>query len=591
VTSAIIRRVEIQRFRGIRSLTWTPHPRLNIILGAADSGKSTVLEAIALLFSAAANYSLSEFDYYRRNVEAGFLIQAVVSLGDVAALREEGFPAPPMQGWLNGNLTDLPDEGGAEPVLVCRLTATKDQETLYEIIGAGGEIRAPFSRAMRRRIGLARLGVADRGDRDIRLVQGGALDRYLQGQEVRQTVMQAVLKTPIHDQLEAGPKSALETISKGFEARNLPNPVRLGLVGTPGVSLAASVGLTVGGSDPDALPLAAWGTGTRRLAALEISSFGVSANAIAVIDEPETGLEPYRQRVFIRDLAAHPRQAIITTHAQAVLSQASSESSQIWRMSNPIANGATKQLKIEGLGQHAAEMQSHSLFALEDSQLRGIAKEQPESLFAKLPIVCEGITEVGFATRLFEQRFGAGFSCRGLYCLDAGGHFKALPICQALLRAGFPLAAVVDDEGKKAGSWSQVGMAAAMLRWQDGACLESAVLSIMPDDMLQEVHHWGEQVSHRSAVHQLAELRQELELEKGLTVQQMFQRAGRDRYISAILARACPRPAADRKPRGWFKSYEGGYLIAGKLLSLFPKPALMTQVEEFLTAIEKATAA
>src|SRR3546814_8577643 len=33
-----------------------------------------------------------------------------------------------MQGWLNNRLTDLPDEAGAEPVLVCRLTGTADQE-------------------------------------------------------------------------------------------------------------------------------------------------------------------------------------------------------------------------------------------------------------------------------------------------------------------------------------------------------------------------------------------------------------------------------------------------------------------------------
>jgi putative ATP-dependent endonuclease of the OLD family len=588
MTRINIRRVEIRRFRGVQSLTWMPHPRLNIILGAADGGKSTVLEAIALLFSPAPNFGLSEFDYYRRDVAAGFSIEAILSVGDAAFLRDEGFPAPPMQGMLDGKLSDLPDEAGAEPVLVCRLTATSDQETLYEVIGAGGEIRVPFSRAMRRRIGLARLGVADRGDRDIRLVQGGALDRYLQGKDVRRTVMQAVMNTPLHDQLEDGPKSALAAISDGFAARNLPNPVRLGLVGTPGVSLAASVGLTVGASDPDALPLTAWGTGTRRLAALEISSLGVSADAIAVIDEPETGLEPYRQRVFIRDLAAHPRQAFITTHAPAVLSQASKETSQIWRIGDPVAH--PKEVKSKDGEEQQTDLASHALFSMGGGELNGIANTQPEALFAKLPIVCEGVTEVGFATRMLEHRFGAGFSCRGLYCLDAGGHYKALPICKALLAAGFPLAAVVDDEGRKAGNWAEVGAAASVLRWQDGACLEMAVLSVMPDSQLQEAHHWADHASHRSAVHQLAELRKELGLEKVLTAQQMFEEVGRERFLRGLLARACPKPDGDRKPRGWFKSHDGGYLLADKLLSVTPTPALMLQVDAFLMQIEKATA-
>lgn len=571
----------------MRGLSWSPHPELNVIVGAADGGKSTLLEAIALLFSPAPNYGLSEFDYHGRNLDAGFSIQAVLTFSDVGIMRDEGFPAPPMQGWLNGKLTDLPDEAGAEPVLVCRLTGTPDQESLYEVIGAGGEIRAPFSRAMRRRIALARLGVADRGDRDIRLVQGGALDRYLQGQEVRQTVLQAVMKTPLHDQLEAGPRAALKTISEGFETRNLPHPVRLGLVGTPGVSLAASVGLTVGEEDPTSLPLSAWGTGTRRLAALEISTLGVSAEAIAVIDEPETGLEPYRQRVFIRDLAAHGRQAFVTTHAPAVLAQAAKATSQTWR----IGDAPPPTPLTEGAGGGAAdEPASHALFVMAGAELALIAATQAEALFAKLPVVCEGVSEVGFATRMLEHRFGEGFTCRGIYCLDAGGHFKALPICKALLAAGFPLAAVVDDEGKKNGSWATISQAANLLRWDNGACLETAVLSAMPDAQLQEVHLWAEQVTHRNAAHQMAEIRRELSAEKGLSITEMFANAGRDAFLAAVLASACPKPEANKKPRGWFKSFDGGYLLADKLLALSPTPGLMTKVDAFLVVIETATA-
>lgn len=113
MSTATIRRIDIKRFRGVRSLSWRPNPRLNIILGAADGGKSTVLEAIALLFSSAPNFGLSEFDYHNRDIDAGFSIEAVVSVGNGAFLRDEGFPAPPLQGWLNGKLTDLPDEDGA----------------------------------------------------------------------------------------------------------------------------------------------------------------------------------------------------------------------------------------------------------------------------------------------------------------------------------------------------------------------------------------------------------------------------------------------------------------------------------------------
>ena len=135
------------------------------------------------------------------------------------------------------------------------------------------------------------------------------------------------------------------------------------------------------------------------------------------------------------------------------------------------------------------------------AEIATIASTQPEALFAKLPIVCEGLTEVGFTTRLLEHRFGPGYSCRGLFCLDAGGHYRALPLCKEFLSAGFALAAVVDDEGKKSGSWTEVGATANLLRWHGGACLEKAVLSAMPDSMLLEVHEWADQAIQRNAVH------------------------------------------------------------------------------------------
>lgn len=222
--------------------------------------------------------------------------------------------------------------------------------------------------------------------------------------------------------------------------------------------------------------------------------------------------------------------------------------------------------------------------------MNSIATTQAEALFAKLPVVCEGVSEVGFATRILEHRFGEGFSCRGLFCLDAGGHFKALPICEALLAAGFPLAAVVDDEGKKAGSWARIGAKANLLQWDGGACLEAAVLSAMPDAQLQEVHLWAEKVTHRNAAHQVAEIRRELAAEKGLATTELFEHAGRAAFLAAVLASACPKPENGKKPRGWFKSFDGGYLLADKLLALTPAPDLVIKVEAFLNAIEAATA-
>jgi putative ATP-dependent endonuclease of OLD family len=60
---AEIRQLYIKGFRGIANLTWNPNAGMNIILGGGDCGKSTILEALGLLFSPSGTRSLTESDF------------------------------------------------------------------------------------------------------------------------------------------------------------------------------------------------------------------------------------------------------------------------------------------------------------------------------------------------------------------------------------------------------------------------------------------------------------------------------------------------------------------------------------------------
>src|SRR4029078_7896281 len=68
----IIRSLTIQRFRVIEYLAWRPAKGLNVILGGGDVGKTTILDAVALLLSPTNSISVSDTDYYLRDVDAGF---------------------------------------------------------------------------------------------------------------------------------------------------------------------------------------------------------------------------------------------------------------------------------------------------------------------------------------------------------------------------------------------------------------------------------------------------------------------------------------------------------------------------------------
>ena len=71
-----IYRLDIERFRRIRVLSWHPARGVNVILGGGDVGKTTILDAVALLPNPTNSTTLSDTDYYARNVEAVVRLEA-----------------------------------------------------------------------------------------------------------------------------------------------------------------------------------------------------------------------------------------------------------------------------------------------------------------------------------------------------------------------------------------------------------------------------------------------------------------------------------------------------------------------------------
>ncbi|WP_424178270.1 AAA family ATPase [Yoonia sp. TsM2_T14_4] len=47
-----IRKIDIQNFRSIKSLSWCPSEGFNCLIGPGDAGKTTILDAIDLCLGA-----------------------------------------------------------------------------------------------------------------------------------------------------------------------------------------------------------------------------------------------------------------------------------------------------------------------------------------------------------------------------------------------------------------------------------------------------------------------------------------------------------------------------------------------------------
>jgi putative ATP-dependent endonuclease of OLD family len=561
----------IRRFRGIKALSWHPAASVNIILGGGDVGKTTILDAIALLLSPTASAILSDTDYYARRVADGFEIEAVIGLPPQTGIDYQLKPSWPWE-W-NGTEAVIPDPVEQAPiprvsVYRLRVRGTEDLDLAYEIIQPDGTTDS-LSVALRRSIGLVRLGGDDRNDRDLRLVQGSALDRLLSDKSLRSRMAVQLAKSEVREQLLPDKKDALTALNEIFVDQRLPNGLDLSIIGGQGASIASMVGLTATIGTVQ-LPLANWGAGTRRLSALAVAQQNQGQAPITVVDELERGLEPYRQRVLVDRLQGCSSQSFATTHSPFVIGAASKAA--LWY--------------VDGGGQ---------VGSLDDRKLKRIRHADPRSFLSRLTVVAEGATEVGFVGAMLERVLESHPAVYGLHLCDGGGQETTLEILEALIKSGLRFAGFADEEGKHPGRWSkiQATMGTLLFRWPAG-CTEEFIISAVPDDQLEAllIDPTNEKTGDRLRT---VALRLNVEgREKDFAT--VSAKAGanlRTVMIGAALGRIPENKAEDRKvyqshAQDWFKTRAGGKELAAKVFSLGLWPDMRDLLLPFLNAIRKA---
>lgn len=467
--AAEIKRVRIERFRGIRELTWRPAAGLNLLLGGGNVGKTTILEAIGLLLNPSTSYTLVDSDYFGRRVEDEFLIEAVMSLpGEINRQPSMAWPwewdgqdavisllGEPVTASTAGN--PVPDR---TVVYKIRVRGTVDLDLVYEIVQPDDTLTT-FSVSLRRQIGLVRLLGDDRNDRDLRLVQGSNLDRLLNDRGLRAKLGREFAADPVDRHLESESFGRLGKLSQEFAANRLPSHLGLAFTGGSGLSINSLIGLTAN-KDGVVLPLATWGSGTRRLAALVIADSIQDGQPITLVDELERGLEPYRQRQLIKHISNGRGQTFITTHSASVLSGAATAS--VWHVDT---GGQVGNLPKEKVSRHLAR--------------------DPEAFLARLTIVAEGPTEVGFLEDILDREL-SGWRDYGVYIANGGGNDDALILLEALSSGGVKFAGFVDNEGRDQGRWRTVKSRVGPLifQWESGN-IEQNVIPMFDSDQIHSL--------------------------------------------------------------------------------------------------------
>lgn len=572
--SSHIRRLKIERFRGIESLTWLPCTGINILLGGGDVGKTTILDAVALLLNPTNTYTLSDADYWRRDVDSEFVIEAVMSLSDVPEVNQQSKMNWPWEWNEEKPALPLADEDDdlekpRDSVYILRVRGTSDLELAYEVVQTDDSLDV-FSVTVRRAIGLVRLAGDDRNDRDLRLVHGSGLDRLLSDKALRSRIGRELATEDLKGYLNQEAQSALCDLDTSFGERALPTNLGLGITGGQGISVNALVGLTAK-KDDVTLPLASWGAGTRRLAALAIADALQTKHPITVVDEIEKGLEPYRQRILMESLRVGGAQVFMTTHSASIISSA--RDGGLWYLD---AAGKLGRLPNKKIARHQ--------------------KADPDMFLARLTVVAEGATELGFSSVLLQRAVGELLDY-GVWISDAGGHESALELLEALADGGLCFAAMVDNEGSWPTRWKRIEgvLGDLLVQWPDG-CLEHQVLPMFERAELRSLIEDPEGTRTGLRRRSLAERLeiQETDIEH---IMQIASDGLTQLIIDAATGSIPPKfTDADKATRKhfqghaavWYKSKEGGRELAEKVFQLGAWQKLQPIVLPFLNAVRKA---
>jgi len=553
----IIRKLKIDRFRGIRELTLLPNEGLNLLLGGGDVGKTTILDAIALLFNPTNTISVLETDFTHRDYEQGFTIEAIIADGPDAFLDQHASFIWPWM-WNGADALPPPEDGDPVPpesaVYLVRVRGTPELELLWEVVQPNGDQTVPLSTAMRRSIGIIKLMSEDRNDRDLRLVYGSALDRLLDDTALRARVGQKVAEIDLNQTLGEEGANKLENLDTSFQRAALPAGLSLGLTTSQGISIGALIGLLAREGEIN-LPLASWGAGTRRLAALEIASAHGSDASLRVIDEIERGLEPYRLRAVLRGLQEDQRQCFITSHSAIAVGAATE--AQLWFLSP-----------------------TGEIGALHKDKIKRQQERDPETFLARTAVIAEGKTELGFLKSLLEEAFGCDPLDHGIRVCYGEGNEATLQLLEALRDAGLIFAGFSDNERRYLGRWRilKADLGDRLFQWPR-SCTEDEVLSLTGENNLAHLFEdpdgsWNGERARTVADRLGVELTDFAALSAAAEQQEVHLR---DVIIAAATGNTDGAPNEHRKAwksheRRWFKSEAGGrelYSLA-KNLDLWP---------------------
>lgn len=545
----IIRKIEIENFRGIGKLEWFPSPGINCLIGPGDSGKSTILDAIDYCLGARRNLAISDTDFHRLQIDPP--IKIAITLGDLddSLMSIEAYGQ-----YLRGfdakanKIVDEP-EAEIETVLTLTLTVLGDLEpnwTLHSERAAKQGLTRNLNFTDRVRLAPTRMGVFSENNLGWR--RGSILNRLSEERaHTSAALVEAAreMRNSFGEQAKEQLKETLAIVTATAKELGIPAGDEVkAMLDAHSVSIS---GGTISLHDEEGVPLKNLGLGSARLLVAGLQRQAAENASMILIDELEYGLEPHRIICLLQAIGSNeslpPLQAFITTHSPVAVRELSGDQIFIVREGD----------------------EGHSVLKAGTSEdVQGTIRIHPDALLAPSILVCEGASEVGFVRGLNHYQTAQGeisLTASGVALVDGGGT-NTFTRANAFLSLGYRTAVlrdsdvIVDAAQEKA--FTDGG--GIIFPWEPGRGLEDELFLSFTDDAIGAL------------IEKAVELKEEKPVDDHIRSASNGNRTLENIRMSALLDGYSEEDrkilaAAAKSGRGWFKSVSAMESVAHDILA------------------------
>ena len=532
-----------KRFRCFQHATFRPINGVNILTGADDVGKSTVLYGTALLLSHDPTIVLKDTDYHGLNVEDEFEIWATITCVGSEPNSTKEFTIG-VHGTKDYKLVfEIDDVKG---LLYSEADAIWDTLSRTRVIGSGlTSLEKPVV------LGTNSISPEDSEQEQVHLAIPNLLNSAVSTPVSSQLVPIGVLQKALTD--KARPKLLVESA--------------IDVVDIPAVAESNLIEPSTGAS----IPLPLWGDGTQASVYETFASQSSAPGSIRLIKNFANNLDSTAQQVNLDYLTKLGGQTFAEVTNPEILKSTSDFATIVIAPNNKMG-------KVEG------------------DRIDDLIVNQPSPFFTKKVIFCEGSTEVGFNTGIFSSALGAYPKQFGMFICDGRGYNSTLTLAKQWCDDGLVAGVFVDKEvriAQKTLIKLKKRLGSLFYEWEKG-CIESNIIwSVPPEHLIQFLSH--PEVGYRHRLRTIAvrlglptDSSKKLELEdimdfirdfdefqgletvqKKTAVEKKFYQTMYEAALGIVPLGTPEKFIGDFKGHKshWFKSFAGGMELASKLIS------------------------